>query len=56
MSEDEIVGQLKQLNDKVERIAKVINDLPRIVDEKLKILNENQGEIIRLLRKIEGNQ
>jgi peptidoglycan hydrolase CwlO-like protein len=56
MSEKEIVEQLKELNTKVERIANAINELPRIIDEKLKVLNQNQGEIIRLLRKIEGNQ
>jgi len=54
MSEEEIVQQLKELNNKVERIAKAINELPRIMDEKLKVLNQNQGEIIRLLRETKG--
>lgn len=56
MGEDDIGRQLKQLYDKVERIAKMVNELPRVMDEKLKILNDNQGEIIRLLREIERNQ
>lgn len=54
MSAEEIVQQLKELNDKVERIAKAINELPRIMDEKLKVLNQNQEEIIRLLRETKG--
>jgi DNA-directed RNA polymerase subunit H (RpoH/RPB5) len=54
MNEEEIVQQFKELNDKVERIAKAINELPRIMDEKLKVLNQNQGEIIRLLRETKG--
>ena len=54
MSEKEIVEQLKELNTKVERIANAINELPRIIDEKLKVLNQNQGEIIRLLRETKG--
>jgi uncharacterized protein YajQ (UPF0234 family) len=54
MSEGEIVQQLRELNDKVERIAKAINELPRIMDDKLKVLNQNQGEIIRLLRETKG--
>jgi hypothetical protein len=46
MSENEIVQQLKELN---ERIAKAINELLRVIDEKLKVLSENQVEIIRVL-------
>lgn len=54
MNEEEIIQQLKELNDKVERIAKAINELPRIMDEKFRVLNQNQGEIIRLLRETKG--
>jgi hypothetical protein len=54
MSESEIVEQLKELNTKVERIATAINELPRIMDEKLKVLSQNQGEIIRLLSETKG--
>lgn len=54
MNETEIGEQLKELNTKVERIAKAINELPRIIDEKLKVLNENQADIIRLLRETKG--
>jgi hypothetical protein len=54
MNETQVVEQLKELNTRVERIAKAINELPRIIDEKLKVLNDNQAEIIRLLRETKG--
>jgi tetrahydromethanopterin S-methyltransferase subunit B len=54
MSEDKIVQQLKELNEKVEKIAKAVNELPAIIDGKLKVLNQNQGHIIRLLEEAKG--
>ena len=54
MSEKDMLQQLQELGAKMDRIEKAINALPQLLDEKLRCLNKNQGDIIMLLQKNKG--
>ncbi len=54
MSEKEILLQLQELNAKMNRIESAINAFPQLLDDKLRALNKNQGDIIMILQRNKG--